>query len=463
MSAQALGAKRGAVNMTEGNILRHIIKFSIPLLIGNLFQLMYNMVDTWVVGNYVSNEAYAAVGTVGPVINTLIGCFMGFSTGAGVVISQYYGARDEKNVSRVTHTAIAITLILCAVFTVVGVFMTPYMVKFMKTPENVTDEAIEYLRIYFAGISGLLIYNMGSAILRAVGDSKRPFYFILASAVINTILDLVFVLALGMGVAGVAYATVIAQGISALLVLISLFLTKNCTKISISKISINPSLLLKIVKIGIPTAIQLMLTAFSNVFVQSYINNFDSEYIMSGYTSYNKIDQILLVPIQAVSLAATTFVGQNLGVRDTERAKRGFLSCIGITLVSTAVMLVPVLIFAPELVSFFNSEPEVIKYGALFLRLLSPFYLACCIDMIFAATFRGAGNAKVSMIIMLSSYVAFRQAYLFIVSRYISNTIEAIIFAYPAGWLVAMAASLIYYKIKGLDSKNVVTDSKKEK
>ena len=460
MSAQALRAKRGAVNMTEGSILRHIIEFSIPLLIGNIFQLMYNMVDTWVVGNYVSNEAYAAVGTVGPIINTLIGCFMGFSTGAGVVISQYYGARDEENVSKATHTAITITLILCVAFTVIGVFITPYMVKFVKTPDNVTDEAIEYLTIYFAGISGLLVYNMGSAILRAVGDSQKPFYFILVSAVINTVLDLVFVLVFEMGVDGVAYATIIAQGISAILVLVSLFLTKSCIRLKIKKIAISAGMLLKIVKIGIPTALQLMLTSFSNVFVQSYINGFDSEYIMSGFTSYNKIDQILLVPIQAVSLAATTFVGQNLGVRNTERAKRGFVSCIGITMIATGIMLIPVLIFAPHLVAFFNSEPEVIKYGALFLRILSPFYLACCIDMIFAATFRGAGNAKVSMMIMLFSYVVFRQAYLFVVSNYISGTIEMIVFSYPAGWIVAMIISLIYYKLKGLDSKNVVTDKK---
>ena len=459
MSAKTLSVKRGGVNMTEGNILRHIIKFAAPLLVGNIFQQMYNMVDTWVVGNYVSNEAFAAVGSVGSIINMLIGFFTGFSTGAGVVISQYYGAGDEKNVSRATHTAIAVTAILCVFFTVLGVFIAPYMVSLMKTPENVRGESIKYLTIYFLGITGLLVYNMGSAILRAVGDSQKPFYFILVSAVINTVFDLVFVLVFKMGVEGVAYATVIAQGVSAILVMISLFLTKNCIRLSLKKIAINVGLLIKIVKIGIPTAIQLMLTAFSNVFVQSYINEFGDNY-MSAYTAYNKIDQILLAPIQAVSLAATTFVGQNLGIRNVDRAKRGFVTCILITLVTTVVMLIPVLIFAPNLVGFFNSKAEVIEYGAMFLRLISPFYLAFCVDMVFASTFRGAGNPKVTMIIMLTSYVAFRQIYLLIISNIIKNSIIAIIFAYPAGWLVAMIISLVYYKIKGLNISGVVTEEK---
>lgn len=197
---------RSGVDMTEGNITGHLIRFALPLLAGNIFQQLYNMVDTWVVGNFVSNEAFSAVGTVGPIVNMLIGCFLGFSSGAGVVISQYYGARRTERVHDAVHTALVLTVILCAVFTALGIGFTPLMLRLMNTPAEVFPESSAYLTIYFGGISGLLIYNMGSGILRAVGDSRRPFYFLVVSAVLNTALDLLFVLRFGMGVEGVAWA-----------------------------------------------------------------------------------------------------------------------------------------------------------------------------------------------------------------------------------------------------------------
>ena len=226
-------------DMTEGNITAHLIRFALPLLIGNLFQQLYNTVDTWVVGNFVSNEAYSAVGSVGPIINMLIGFFSGLASGAGVVISQYYGAKDEEQVKKTVHTSIALTLILCVVLTAIGLLMIPLVLDLMKTPESVIPEATTYLTIYFSGLTGLLIYNMGAGILRAVGDSQRPFYFLVVSAVTNTVLDLVFVIVFKMGVAGVAWATIIAQGLSALLVVITLMVNKSCIKLEIRKIKIE--------------------------------------------------------------------------------------------------------------------------------------------------------------------------------------------------------------------------------
>ena len=211
------------VDMTQGSIFRHLITFAFPLLIGNIFQQLYNTVDTWVVGNYVSNEAFSAVGTVGPVINMLIGIFLGLSSGAGVVISQYYGAKRYDKVRDTVHTSIVMTLILAVLFTIIGIAMIPFVLNFMKTPAEVMPESSAYLTIYFAGIIGLMLYNMGAGILRAVGDSKRPFYFLVVSAVLNIILDLVFVLSLGMGVEGVAYATIISQGVSAMLTICLLY------------------------------------------------------------------------------------------------------------------------------------------------------------------------------------------------------------------------------------------------
>ena len=369
------------VDMTQGSITKHLINFSLPLLLGNLFQQLYNMVDTWVVGNYVSNEAFSAVGTVGPVINTLIGFFLGLSSGAGVVISQYYGAGREEKVRQAVHTALMLTLVLGVVFTAAGIAMTPLMLQLMKTPAEVAPEQAAYLRIYFAGVIGLLLYNMGSGILRAVGDSRRPFYFLVVSAVLNTVLDLLFVIKFHMGVEGVAYATIIAQAVSALLTLWVLMRAEGGIRLELRALRLTWSVLRQIVAVGIPAALQMAITAFSNVFVQSYINYFGPD-CMSGWTAYTKVDQLVILPVQSISMANTTFVGQNLGVGDTPRAKKGVRISLWLSVAVTAVLLIPVLLFAPDLTAFFNSKAEVVSYGALLLRLLSPFYFFFCINQI---------------------------------------------------------------------------------
>lgn len=445
------------VDMTQGSITKHLINFSLPLLLGNLFQQLYNMVDTWVVGNYVSNEAFSAVGTVGPVINTLIGFFLGLSSGAGVVISQYYGAGREEKVRQAVHTALMLTLVLGVVFTAAGIAMTPLMLQLMKTPAEVAPEQAAYLRIYFAGVIGLLLYNMGSGILRAVGDSRRPFYFLVVSAVLNTVLDLLFVIKFHMGVEGVAYATIIAQAVSALLTLWVLMRAEGGIRLELRALRLTWSVLRQIVAVGIPAALQMAITAFSNVFVQSYINYFGPD-CMSGWTAYTKVDQLVILPVQSISMANTTFVGQNLGVGDTPRAKKGVRISLWLSVAVTAVLLIPVLLFAPDLTAFFNSKAEVVSYGALLLRLLSPFYFFFCINQIYAGALRGAGNSQMPMWIMLGSFVVFRQIYLYIMSNYISNEIIPIALSYPAGWFVCSVATLLYYHHCKFDSHRLVGD-----
>ena len=445
------------VDMTQGSITKHLINFSLPLLLGNLFQQLYNMVDTWVVGNYVSNEAFSAVGTVGPVINTLIGFFLGLSSGAGVVISQYYGAGREEKVRQAVHTALMLTLVLGVVFTAAGIAMTPLMLQLMKTPAEVAPEQAAYLRIYFAGVIGLLLYNMGSGILRAVGDSRRPFYFLVVSAVLNTVLDLLFVIKFHMGVEGVAYATIIAQAVSALLTLWVLMRAEGGIRLELRALRFTWSVLRQIVAVGIPAALQMAITAFSNVFVQSYINYFGPD-CMSGWTAYTKVDQLVILPVQSISMANTTFVGQNLGVGDTPRAKKGVRISLWLSVAVTAVLLIPVLLFAPDLTAFFNSKAEVVSYGALLLRLLSPFYFFFCINQIYAGALRGAGNSQMPMWIMLGSFVVFRQIYLYIMSNYISNEIVPIALSYPAGWFVCSVATLLYYHHCKFDSHRLVGD-----
>ncbi len=450
--------KRGRdVDMTQGNITRHIITFALPLLAGNIFQQMYNMVDTWVVGNFVSNEAFSAVGTVGPVINMLIGFFLGLSSGTGVVISQYYGARRYQEVQDTVHTAITMTLCMGILFTGIGLFMTPYVLRLMNTPANVIPESTTYLTIYFSGILGLMLYNIGAGILRAVGDSKRPFYFLVVCAILNTVLDLVFVLVFHMGVAGVAWATILSQAVSAVLVMITLMRTDECIKLLPGSLRIHWSMLKKIIRVGIPAAIQMAITAFSNVFVQSYINFFGAD-CMSGWTAYSKVDQLLFLPMQSIALASTTFVGQNLGRNLPDRAKAGVRRSLTLAVISTLMLMGPVMYFAEPVVGFFNSKPEVVAYGTRLLRLITPFYVLCCFNQILGGALRGAGNSRATMVIMLSSFVVFRQIYLFVASR-ICNEIVVIAMSYPAGWLLCSLITCIYYSRTSLTKTRLVEDT----
>ena len=451
-----LRKSRKDVDMTHGNITKHIVFFALPLLVGNLFQQLYNTVDTWVVGNYVSNEAFSAVGTVGPIFNMLIGFFMGLSSGAGVVISQYYGAGRHEKVQDAVHTAIMMTLVLAVVFTGLGIFMVPYMLKLMNMPPEVIPEATTYLTIIFGGVVGMMIYNIGSGILRAVGDSQRPFYFLVICAVLNTLLDLLFVLGFGMGVEGVALATVLSQCVSALLVMIVLIRSDNCIKFSFRKLRIHWDMLKKTISVGIPASIQMCITSFSNIFVQSYINYFGAD-CMSGWTAYNKIDMLLFLPMQSIALASTTFVGQNLGKNQIDRAKKGVRNSILLAVGSTLIMMVPVVIFASPIVSFLNNKPEVVEYGTLLVRWLTPFYVLCCFNQIYSGAHRGAGISRPPMIIMLISFVAFRQVYLFAMSR-ICNEIIPIAMSYPAGWLLSSILTTVYFYRVKLGKNRLVED-----
>ena len=447
--------KKKTVDMTDGSISSHLIKFAIPLFLGNLFQLMYNMVDTWVVGNYASTAAYSAVGTLGSVMNIMIGLFMGFSSGAGVVISQHFGAGNIEKVKKAVHTSAALTVFFAVIFTIVGLLMVPLMLLILKMPAAVEAEARTYLTVWFSGISGLLIYNMGAGILRAVGDSRRPFMFLVISAVVNTVFDLLFVAVFGMGVAGAALATVIAQGVSAVLVVLLLLRYNGCVKIEPRAIRVDKEASASIFRIGLPTSLQMAVTAFSNVFLQSYVNYFGKE-VMGGWTSYSKIDQIIVLPMQSLSIASSTFVGQNLGKGDVRRAKKGANISLLLAFVSTVTLMIPVLIFADRIVWIFNKDTQVIKYGASLIRMLTPFFLFWCVNQIYSGALRGAGRSFTTMVIILSSFVAFRQVYLFIVTKYVANTLTNVAMSYPLGWILACLLTVICYKAMGLSPKRSV-------
>ena len=449
------GSGSKAKRMTEGSIFKCLLYFALPLMVGNFFQQLYNTVDSIIVGNFVGKEALAAIGSVDSIINTYIGFFVGLSAGAGVVISQYYGASDDENVHKAVHTTIAITLIMAIGTTIISLFTTDIFLKISRVPSDVWPEAETYLGIYFLGLVGLLIYNMGSGILRAVGDSKHPLYFLIFSALSNTVLDIIFVANLRLGVAGAAYATIISQALSALLVLYTLIKTKDCYKISFRKIRIYPKLLKQIFRIGLPTALQMMVTAFSNVFVQSYINSFGSA-AMAGYSSYNKIDKVCLLPLQSIGLAITTFMGQNIGAGNSERAIKGVKTATRMNVVTAIVLLTFLWVVAPYLIYIFNQDEEVIDYGTILLRTMSPFFLCIAYNQIHNGALKGAGNTKIPMIIMMSCFIVFRQIYLFVISRVI-NTPIAIALGYPLGWLLCTIILSIYYKKVDITAHSVLS------
>lgn len=441
-------------NMTEGNIWMHLILFALPLLIGNLFQQLYNTVDSIVVGNFVSKTALAAVGSTDNIINTIIGFFSGLATGAGVVISHSFGSGDKKALHRAVHTTITLTFVLSIFFTIAGLLLAPLFLKLMATPEDVLPEASAYLRIYFAGVSGLMIYNMGSGILRAVGDSRRPLYILILCAVANIVLDLAFVVYLGAGVEGVAYATIISQWISAILVLVILTKEQSDYRLVWKELRIDKRTTLSILRIGLPAGLQMAITSFSNVFVQSYINQFGSS-CMAGWTTYGKLDKFCLLPIQSLGLSITTFVGQNLGAKKMERARKGTAYAVILSIGAALVLMMPVMAAAPMLAALFTKDPEVIAYGVRFIRLMMPFYVAISFNQILGNALRGAGNSVVPMILMMSSFIVFRQIYLFAISH-IYNTITSVALGYPFGWILCSVLLLIYYGKMGLTVKKEV-------
>jgi putative MATE family efflux protein len=429
--------------MTQGSIWKQLLQFAIPMSVGLLFQQLYNTVDTVVVGKFVGKEALAAVGSTSSIVNMLVGLCAGLSTGASVVISQSYGAKDYKKLGDAVHTTIVVTLILSVFATIAGVLIVPPMLRLMDTPADVFPQAKQYLTIYFSGVTGLLIYNMGSGILRAVGDSRKPLYFLIFSAVLNVAMDLLFVIVFRLDVAGVAYATIISQFLSALLVLYTLTRSDAPYAIHWGRLGIVRPILKQILAIGLPASIQQAVTSFSNVFVQSYINGFGSD-CMAGWSSYNKIDTYALIPVQSIALASTTFVGQNYGAQKFGRARKGVRQALIMSLSITAVLCALMVALRFPLVSMFTNDQSVLYYGGRFLAIISPFYVTVCFNQIFAGALRGTGQAKTPMIIMLSSFVVFRQIYLY-VSKLLGGGFVTVALAYPMGWVVCSLLMTIFY------------------
>lgn len=445
--SSAASGKTTVRDMTDGSIIKQVTLFALPLMLGNVFQMLYNTVDSIVVGNFVGKQALAAVGSTTMIVNMMVFFFNGFSTGAGVVIANYFGARNMEKLHKAIETTMAATFLLSVLFTVAGVAAVKPMLRFMATPEDVFGEATAYLQIYIGGISGLLVYNMGSGILRAVGDTMRPLYFLIFTSVLNTLLDLLFVLGLHSGIEGVAWATIISQFISAFLILLLLTRSKDIYRLTWQDLKIDRGILGGIFAVGLPAGIQSVITAFSNVFVQSYVNFFGSS-CMAGWSCYNKLDQFVMLPMQSMAMAATTFVSQNIGAGRERRADQGTVITVSMSVGVTAVIVALLCLFAAPAVRLFSPDQSVIEYGVLFIRANCFFLLFNCVNHVLAGALRGRGDSKGPMIIMLLAFVGIRQVYLYVVTRFIANTPFLVGFGYPVGWTTCCIIELTYFFLR---------------
>lgn len=437
------------MDMTEGVIWRQLVDFAVPLFVGNIFQQLYNTVDSVVVGNFVGSDALGAVTSTVPIVFTFISLFIGMTMGASVVIAQYFGAGDVLNLRRAVHTAVVATVVLSLILSVAGYVATPALLRFMNTPASIMPEAATYLQIYMLGLIGLMLYNMGSAILRAVGDSLRPLFLLILSSVLNIALDLLFVISFKAGVAGVAWATILSQLVSGLVVFRLLFRSRECHSITWGEMRVDRHILRRILDLGLPSGVQLALTSFSNVFVQGYINAYGAA-SASGWGIYIRIDAFVFLPIQSMGMAVTTFTGQNAGALRADRVRAGVRASLGISAGITALIVAIIYASAPWMVALFNRDDEVLRYGVLFLRLNSVFDLLNVVYIIYGGALRGVGNARTPMYFMLGSFVLFRQVYLLVASR-LTDSITPIALSYPAGWLLCSVLLILYVRKNGWD------------
>lgn len=430
--------------MTEGVIWKELLFFSIPLLLGNLFQQLYNTVDSIIVGNFCGKNALAAVGSSNPIINLLVSFFMGLSIGAGVIISRYFGARDQEKLHDAVHTSIALTLAAGIFMTIFGYLASPLVLELVGTPAKVMDNSVLYLQVYFLGILGVMLYNMGSGILRAIGDSKNPLYFLIISSLTNIVLDLLFVVTFDMGIAGAAWATLISQCLSAVLTMILLVRSKAEYRVILKDIKMKKDMLISIIRIGLPSGIQNAIVSFSNVIVQKNINSFGAS-AMAGCGSYTKIDGFAILPVMSFSMAMTTFVGQNMGAKKYDRVKQGAKTGMIMSCSITAAIALILFLFAPNILRIFSDDKQVLYYGILMMRTVVPGYLFLAISHALSGVIRGAGLTTVPMIVMVCCWCFLRMAWILSMMP-IFHDIRVVFWGYTLTWLASCICMYAYYK-----------------
>ncbi len=433
------------MDMCHGPLLRKLLVFSLPVMLSGVLQLLFNAADIIVVGQYVGSTALAAVGSTGSLINLLINLLIGLSVGANVMVARYYGAHEEKLVSQTVHTAILLSLVSGIVMIFIGIALAEPLLRLMGTPDNVLDQAALYVRIYFAGMPVIMLYNFGSAILRAVGDTKRPMYFLLLAGILNVFMNLFFVIVFHMGVAGVALATVLSQCVSAGLVLLCLIRSNGSIKLHLKEMKIHKEPLLKMIRVGLPAGIQGSIFSISNVLIQSSVNSF-GDIAMAGNAAASNIEGFIYTCMNAIYQAAISFTSQNYGAGQYRRIRKimrsGVLivTCVGLLLGGIAFLCAPVLL------SIYNTDPQVIQYGMLRMEIICLTYFTCGIMDVMVGCLRGLGYSIMPMIVSLAGACGIRVLWIFTVFQW-DRTLTMLDISYPVSWMITAAVHIICFLI----------------
>ncbi|MBR5577691.1 MAG: MATE family efflux transporter [Lachnospiraceae bacterium] len=430
-----------AVNLTEGPIVKNIILFAIPLFIGQLLQQFYNIADAWVIGNFADNNAFAAVSSSGSMTFLIVGLFNGISIGGGVVISKYYGAGEKINVVKAIHTNFLLGIISSVLSTIVGLALVPKILIWMNTPESVLPNSLQYFNVYFAGVSTVIMYNICMSIMRALGDSLRPLYYLVLSSIINVVLDLLFVAVFDWGVIGAGVATVIAQGISVILCLIRMCRQEDYTRLDFRSLHFDKEMMEEVIKQGLPTGIQNAVISIGNLTVQTNINGFGS-YAMAGVGAYAKIEGFVFMPIMSMSMSLPTFVSQNLGAKKIDRAKKGSLFGVLFGMLTAEIMGVIIYLISPQFIKIFVDTPESVAFGTIHARVTALFFFLLALSHCAAGVLRGCGKAFIPMATMLAFWCGVRVTYVTSILKIIPE-FKMISWAYPLTWSLSSLVFLI--------------------
>lgn len=430
--------------ITEGIIWKQLLLFFFPIVLGTFFQQLYNTADTIVVGRFVSKEALAAVGgSASQIVNLVVGFFVGLASGASVMIAQYYGAGDRTQVNRALHTAYAFSIAGSVVITIVGILAAPQLLEWMNTPAETMSDAILYLRIYFGGILFVFIYNVGSSILRAMGDAKRPLYFLIVCCVLNIVLDILLVLIFHMGVAGVAIATIFSQAVSAVLITITLLRSKDLYQLDLRQIRFHKSALLSLVWIGFPTGLQSIMYNITNMLIQAFLNTFGTDTV-AAWTAFGKIDSFYWMVNNAFGIAVTTFVGQNYGAAKYDRMKKSVR--IGLAMALCTALLITAFFYCAgtPLFRIFTADEQVVSIGIHMLHCIAPAYFLFVFIELLSGALRGTGDVIIPMIMTCCGVCLLRVLWLFFIVP-IFPGLDTIILSYPVTWFITAVLFILYY------------------
>lgn len=431
-----------SVRLTEGPIWKRLVAFAIPLFLGNLFQQLYNTADSLIVGNFLGSDALAAVSSSGSLIFLMVGFFNGISLGAGVVIARYFGAKDDELVQRAVHTTIAFGFVAGALLMGIGLVLAPQMLRWMGTPADVMVNSTVYFRVYFCGSIAFVLYNACVGILQSVGDSRHPLYYLIVSSVLNIVLDLVFVGVFRFGVGSAALATIISQFVSAVLCLFRLCRVNEIYRVSLRRIRFDMPMMRQIIANGLPAGVQNSIISFANVVVQSNINQF-GKMAVAGCGAYAKIEGFGFLPITCFALSMTTFISQNLGAKEYERAKKGAVFGVICSMVLAEIVGIVINRTAPWLIAAFSQTPEVIEFGTLQARTVTLFYCLLAFSHCVAGIMRGAGRATVPMFVMMCCWCIIRVLYITVTVHFIPQ-IQVVFWAYPITWTLSSIVFLFF-------------------